>query len=207
MRADAREQWTQDTREEIELIEIERLPGNHGILMKTRLSFFTTLIKRLIDLLELTTRGVFDYLRPCFIGFPEGDRVNVSRSAISPQRFVGNFSNVWPAHYDAHTRKADCIGDAIGFFGHSGHRADTDQIDFLFLYEPDDLFITHRPRIGINEQNFMTGRRDGLQQKHPEMRHEVARDAIVRVIEQDFHSSDLRSQKRDFSSSLNCAKG
>jgi hypothetical protein len=33
----------------------------------------------------------------------------------------------------------------------------------------------------------MTGRRDRLQEKHPEVWHEVARDAIVWIVEQDLH--------------------
>jgi hypothetical protein len=33
---------------------------------------------------------------------------------------------------------------------------------------------------------------EGLEQKHPEVWHEVARDAIVWIVEQDFHLSILR---------------
>jgi len=32
----------------------------------------------------------------------------------------------------------------------------------------------------------MTGRRDGLQQEHPEVRHEIARHPVIRVVKQDF---------------------
>ena len=58
---------------------------------------------------------------------------------------------------------------------------------FCFLYKLDDLVIAHRTRIRINQNNFMTGRRDRLKEKHPEVWHEVARDAIVWIVEQYFH--------------------
>ena len=58
---------------------------------------------------------------------------------------------------------------------------------FFFLYKPDDLVIAHRTRIRINENNVMTGRRDRLQEKHPQVWHEVSRDTIVWIVEQYFH--------------------
>src|SRR6202034_1950532 len=39
----------------------------------------------------------------------------------------------------------------------------------------------------VDQQDFMAGRCEGLQQKHPEVRHEVAGYTVVGVIEQDSH--------------------
>ena len=41
--------------------------------------------------------------------------------------------------------------------------------------------------VGINEDHLMTGRGDRLKQKHPEVRHEVARHPVVRVVQQNSH--------------------
>src|ERR671914_661826 len=113
-------------REEIELVQIQRFPGNCRVRLKTRLPFFTGFVNRLIDIFECTTGSIFNYPGPGFISFAEGDRVSVARPSISSERLVRNFSDVWTAHYNGHACKTNRVGDSIGFLGHSSHGADAD---------------------------------------------------------------------------------
>src|ERR1041385_877115 len=111
----------------------------------------------------------------------------MTRSSVTSQRFVRNLRNVRPAHYDGHAGGANRIGNAVSLLSHSGHGADPDKLDVLRTHKLNNLIIAHRPRVGINQNYFMTRRGYGLQQKHPEVRHKVARHPVVGIVEQDFH--------------------
>ncbi len=52
--------------------------------------------------------------------------------------------------------------------------------------ELDQFGVAHRSCVAVDQNNFMAGGRERLQQKHPEVRHEVLRDAIVGIVEKDF---------------------
>jgi hypothetical protein len=52
--------------------------------------------------------------------------------------------------------------------------------------ELDYFGVAHRSCVAIDQKNFVAGGRERLQQKHPEMRHEVLRDAVVGVVEKNF---------------------
>src|SRR5215217_2095921 len=110
-------------------------------------------------------------------------------SAISSQSFIGNFSNVRTAHHHRNARQADRVGNPVRLLNHSCHCADADEIDLFFFYKLNDLIVAHRTRIGVNQNNLMTGRSERLQEKHPEVRHKVASDTIVWIIEQYLHLS------------------
>ena len=90
---------------------------------------------------------------------------------------------MWTAHHHGHARHANRIGNAVRFLHHSCHCADADEIDFFFFYKPDDFLVTHRPRVRVDQNNLMTRRSERLQEKHPKVWHEVARDTIVWIVE------------------------
>ena len=52
--------------------------------------------------------------------------------------------------------------------------------------ELNQFGVAHRLRVAIDQNHFMAAGRKRLQQKHPEVRHEVLRDAVVGVVEKDF---------------------
>ncbi len=56
-----------------------------------------------------------------------------------------------------------------------------------FAHELRDLSLVHGLGIAINQQHFMAGRSQCLEQEHPEMRHEIAGYTVVGVIEQNSH--------------------
>ena len=98
----------------------------------------------------------------------------MARSAVAPERFVGQFGDVRSAHHDRHSGGANGVGHAIRLGDHSGHRADADQSDVFFSNEPRDLGFVHRLRVAVDQQHFVAGGRQGLEEKHPEVRHEIA---------------------------------
>src|SRR5262249_39120585 len=53
--------WPQPRRNEIELVEVERLPGNGRIRLETRLALLAYFIYGRINFLEFTAGGVLDY--------------------------------------------------------------------------------------------------------------------------------------------------
>ncbi len=85
-------------------------------------------------------------------------------------------------HYDRHICGADRVRDAIGLLSHSGHGADPNKFNVLLTDKLNDLVIAHRASVGINKDHLMTGRGDCLKQEHPEVRHEIARHPVVRVV-------------------------
>jgi len=93
------------------------------------------------------------------------------------------------AHHDRNATGANGIGDAIRLRDHSGHGADADNPDVLFADVSRDLTLVHWLSITVNQQNFMTRRSQGLEQEHPQVRHEIASHTVVGVVEQDSHDS------------------
>ncbi len=63
-----------------------------------------------------------------------------------------------------------------------------------------DGFFVHGLRIAVDKDDFMASWRERFEEKHPKVRHEIASNPIVRVIEQDPHayisvSNTLRGAK------------
>jgi len=160
-------------------VEIDRLPGNLGVVFERRLAVFAGLIDRGVDIFELAEDGVVYDLRPGFIGFAEGDGVGVARAAVAAESFVSQFGDVGAAHDDGDSCGANRVGDAIGLGDHSGHGADADQSDVLIADVLRDLRLVHGLSVAIDEQNFVAGRGESLQQKHPQVWHEVSSHTIV----------------------------
>src|SRR6202008_3529168 len=78
---------------------------------------------------------------------------------------------------------------------HAGHGADADQANLFALDIFDELLIVERFCVPIDEQDLMLRRREGLEQEHPKVRHEVAGHAIVRVVKKNSHYAPRLSRK------------
>src|SRR6185295_10693192 len=143
---------------------------------KAGLPFFTGIIDRLIDIFECAPGRIFNYPGPGFISFTKCDCVGMPGPSISTQRLVRNFGDVWTADHHRHACHTDRIGDSISFLNHSGHCADPNQLYLLLTHKPNYLVITHWTGIGIDQNNLVLRWSKGLQEKHPEVRHEVASD-------------------------------
>jgi hypothetical protein len=87
------------------------------------------------------------------------------------------------AHHHWHTYGADSIRHAVRLCYHPSHCADPDKSDVLFANEPRNIRFIHRSSVAIDQQNLMARRGQRLKKKHPEVRHEIPRHAIVRVVE------------------------
>jgi len=92
-------------------------------------------------------------------------------------------------HHHSYTCCPDSVSHSVRFCRHTGHGTDTDKCDSVFLYELNELALVHRLRISVHQEHFMSWRRNCLKQKHPEVRHKIACDAIVWIIKEDFHGS------------------
>ena len=109
------------------------------------------------------------------------------RTAIPSERLARNLRNVRTAHHDGNAHGADRIGDAVRLGDHSGHCADADKADSPLLDESDKFRVREWLCVAIDQDDFVLRRRERLQQKHPQMRHEVLGDAIIGIIQKDFH--------------------
>ena len=171
---------------EIELVQIDGVPGNYGILFERRLEFFACGINRRIDIFQLAARGIFHDARPGIIGFAESDGVGVARTAIAAEGFVGHFRDVRSAHDHGDADGAHGVGHAIGLGDHAGHGADADQINLLFDHVAGDSGFVHGLSVAIDQDDFVFCGSERLQEEHPEVRHEIARDPVVGVVQEDF---------------------
>src|SRR5438067_496079 len=189
------EQRARDLRHHIELLQIHRIPRNCRIRLQAGLSFFTLFVKRRVSIFQPAARSILDYLRPCLISFAERNRVGMLRATVAAKSFVGQFRYVGSAHYHRHARRPNRIGNAIGLGNHPGHGSNPDQADFLLLNEPYQFLVGHWLGVSVNQQYLVTCWRQRFKQKHPEVRHEVARHAIIRVVQKDFHNAWLGLNK------------
>ena len=82
---------------------------------------------------KLAALGVGHNRRPGLIGFTQGDRISVPRTAIPSERLARNLRNVRTAHHDGNAHGSDRIGDSVCLGDHSGHCADADKADSPLL--------------------------------------------------------------------------
>ena len=90
-------------------------------------------------------------------------------------------------HHHRHTGGAEGIGHTVRLGDHAGHRPNPDQVDVVRPHVPHQLFIAHGLSVAVDQQHLVIRRRDRLQQKHPQVRHEVLGHTIVGAIQKDFH--------------------
>jgi len=169
------------------LIEIDFVPGNRGIFLERRLAFLAEGVDGRVAIFESAARSVGDDGGPSFVGLAKSDRVGMTRATIAAESLVGFFRDVRAAHDHRHADGANGVSDAIGFGDHASHSADAHEADFLFADKIGDGGFVHALRVAIDEDYFVTGRSERLQEEHPEMRHEIAGDTVVGVVEQDAH--------------------
>src|SRR6266568_1133563 len=172
-----------DLWDQIELIEVDRIPRDRGIWLERGFTLLAKLIHGSVDILEFAAHSIRNDLRPGLIGFTEGHGVRVARSAVSTEGLIGLLRNVRAAHHDRHTYGTDGIRHTVGLCDHSGHRTNADESNVVFAHVPRDTLFIHRLCIPINQQHLMPRWRQRLQQKHPKMRHKIARDAVVGIVE------------------------
>src|SRR5690348_1385013 len=94
---------------------------------------------------------------------------------------------MWTTHDNGNADPADRISYSVSARDHSSHRADAVKLDIFLLHEPNQLGIVERLGVAVDQQNLVSRRRKRFQQKHPKVRHEVARYAVVGTIEKYFH--------------------
>ena len=87
-----------------------------------------------------------------------------------------------PAHYNLKTGFAQTVSDEIGPRDHPGHRTDPDKTDILVFAKLHQLGPRHRLSVSVDQDYFVFGRRQRLEEKHPQMRHEIPRDTVIRII-------------------------
>jgi hypothetical protein len=94
---------------------------------------------------------------------------------------------MWSAHHHWDTGGTDRIGHAVGLRDHSGHRADSNQANILFADKSCDARLIHGLCVSVDQNDFVAGGSQRLEKKHPQMWHEIARDPIIRVVQQYPH--------------------
>jgi len=111
----------------------------------------------------------------------------MARATIPAESFIGLFGHVRPSHDHRNSSHPNSVSHAIRPGDHPGHRTDADQPNVLFAHEVCNLSLVHGLGVTINQQYFMAGRSQRLEQEHPKMRHEIAGYTVVGVIEQNSH--------------------
>ena len=174
--------------DEIELVEIDFVPGNGGVVLEAGLALLAEGVDGRVKIFQVAVCRVGDNLRPSFVGFAESNGVGMAGPATAAKGFVGFFGNVRAAHDDGNADGANGVRHAIGFGDHASHGADADETDFFVLDKFGDGFFVHGLSVAVDQHNFVTRRRERFEKKHPKVRHEIASNPIVRVIEQDPHA-------------------
>src|SRR6185312_3540362 len=96
--------------------------------------------------------------------------------------------------HDRNPGGANSVSNAIRLGNHPGHCADTYQTDVLVADELRNFVFVHRLGVAIDQKNFMVRRSERLEQKHPEVRHEIAGYAVVRAVKQNSHGTPSRDR-------------
>ena len=164
----------------VELVDVERVPRDLRVTLEVGFALLAERVDRHIYFLECAAGGVGDDLRPGFIGFAEGHGIGMARAAIAAQRLVGQFGDVRSAHDHRDAGGAKGVGHAVSFGDHAGHGADPHQPDALGEHEAHDLGVGHGLSVAVDQQHFVSGRGERLEQKHPKVRHEVLRSRRCR---------------------------
>src|SRR5262249_27628404 len=107
------EYWGNKFRDQIELVQIHRSPGNGGVWLQAGFSVLTVVVYWRIDLLESATCRILHYLWPGFVGLTKSHSISVAWSTISPERLVRYFSHVRPTHHNRYPRGANGISHSV----------------------------------------------------------------------------------------------
>src|SRR6185312_801024 len=167
---------------QVELIEIDLVPWYDWVWLQAGLALLTLFVNRLINILQFALHDIRNQPGPDFICFSQSYRVGMTWPAVSAQRFVRQFSDVRTAHDYRNARSSHCISHSISLGYHPRHGADADQSDTFFLDITHQFLFIHRLGVAVDQDHLMLRRSQGLQQKHPEMRHEISSDTVIRVV-------------------------
>ena len=176
-----------EARNAVELVDVQRVPRDLRVTLQVRFALLSEGIHRHVPFLQCAARRVGDDLRPGLIRLTQRHRIGMPRSPVASQRFVRQFGDVRSAHHHRHPGGANGIRHPVSLRDHAGHRADPHQPDALGEHETHDLGIAHRLRVAVDQQHFVSRRRKRLEEKHPEVRHEVRGHAVVGIVEQNSH--------------------
>src|ERR1039457_575095 len=171
----------------VELLQIERLPCNLRVLPEIGFLLLPELVHRRVHRFQTAVRRVLDDLWPCLIRFAKRHGICVANAAVPSQRFIRQFGDVRSAHHHRNTRSTERVRSAVSARDHPGHCADSNKIDCPIFHELDKLRIVHWFRVAVQQNYFVLRRRSRLKQKHPQMWHEVAGDAVIRIVEKNSH--------------------
>jgi hypothetical protein len=110
------------------------------------------------------------------------------RAAVFSERFFGAFGYVRAAHYDRDASGTDGIRNLVGASHHAGHCPDSDETNVLVFAEFNQLFTRHCLRVAVDQYDLVAVGGERLEKEHPQMRHEVTRDPVIRIVKQNFHN-------------------
>ena len=91
----------------------------------------------------------------------------MARPAVAAERLVRHLGHVRAAHDDRHPGRADRVGHAVGLGDHPRHGADADEVDPLVAHVTRDLLLVHGLGVAVDQHDFMAGRSERLEEKHP----------------------------------------
>ena len=140
---------------EIELVKIDGVPRDDGILFERWLKFFAGGIDGRVNILQLAASCIFHNMRPGIIGFAESDGIGVARTAIAAQSFIRHFRYMRASHHNGHADGPHRVRHTISFGDHSGHGTDADQINLLFEHIAGDAGFVHGLGVAIDQYHFM----------------------------------------------------
>src|SRR5229473_455551 len=152
------EQWVQYAGEQIELLQLDFVPGNLRIGLQGWFALLAKVVHWRVDVLERAAHGIFHNSGPCLIRFAKSNRVGMARAAVTPESLIGHFRDVRAAHYDLYSRGAHCVRHAIGLSDHPGHRTYADQAHILFTHVSRNTLLIHGLRVAVNQHHFVARR-------------------------------------------------
>ena len=169
------------------MLQVQLVPGDLRIIVQRRLDLAACSVDRQVDFLQGAALGIGDNLRPSLVGLAQRDRIRVAKSAITSQGLVRNLGDVGTSHDHPNACGAHRVRHPVGFRGHPRHGANPHQFHAVLANVGCQLLLAHSLRVAIHQEDLMSGRSQRLQQKHPQMGHEVVGDFVIRIIQQNVH--------------------
>jgi hypothetical protein len=89
------------------------------------------------------------------------------------------------SHHHRNARGPQGICHLVSLPDHARHGANPHQADAILLDVFDELLAAQTPRVAVDEEHVVTRGRERFQEEHPEVRHEIVGDFVVRVVEKN----------------------
>src|SRR5260370_12566880 len=97
--AHALEQPMQHAREQIELAQLDFVPGNLRIRLQGWFALLAKLVHWRVDILQRAAHSIVHDSGPCLLSFAKSNRVGMAPAAVTPESLIGHFRDVRAAHY------------------------------------------------------------------------------------------------------------